>query len=496
MEIGDKILVLKTSSAPEPTPTPTPDPTSTPPPQVDTFVDVLSTMKGKVASVEVSEGEDVEAGDLLFKITPDSAYEDSLEDAVNAIYNAKENEANEEAQEKINAINAEYEDYKNNSPKIKFSLVDIGRASQVKLKIRIEGQNGSYPWYNRWDYDRSLFDLRIKAYHLGTLENKSSWDYLYYWRFTDAGDDDEGPNRDTSTRRLRIKRKNIWSDTYLPGNDNEVGVWYKTVSSNYGNFYSFDSSLLSEEELDSLSDSPTNWKDECDGSYTAEDSSESGSILDFSASAFTSWNYNPVSRKFQYTPYSGSKVDWSDIAAANPKKFFLNSLTINESNQNIFHVYSVVDKCVIDASADVAMGFLVCRQLFIKSRTKPLKMIGTFVVDYINIDPTAINKGVDWYNVFHRTSIKHLQARKILPSFNYCSIDPLRPLWVPNPTAIEVLKQKECSPYAIAKLSDPFTWSTFNPKCGLESSKSKKTTCKPLDRIDKFQVTLMGDVYE
>lgn len=154
-----------------------------------------------------------------------------------------------------------------------------------------------------------------------------------------------------------------------------------------------------------------------------------------------------------------------------------------------FHVMSLINKCVIPSNVNFVAGFYTCESLEIQARATPLRIIGTFIVGKIRIDPTAYKAGIRWSNIYHPSAAYELRAAGILGKLANnggtvnCS-STLPPLWMPNAGVKTVLSHFACNPVSLRK-ADPFKWSTIDPDCALDEP-SGKVKCKK--RVTRFLI--------
>lgn len=146
-----------------------------------------------------------------------------------------------------------------------------------------------------------------------------------------------------------------------------------------------------------------------------------------------------------------------------------------------FIIDSLVKDCVIESSANFVAGFLTCENLIISKRTTPLRMIGTFIVRSLHIDPSAYKAGIRWSSIYHPQATYELQEAHILGKLKDDSVydcgDPtIPPLWMPNIGITSAVKHYLCNPVSL-RSADPFKWTTVDPDCGVEKG-SPKVKCK------------------
>ncbi len=146
-----------------------------------------------------------------------------------------------------------------------------------------------------------------------------------------------------------------------------------------------------------------------------------------------------------------------------------------------FIIDSLVNTCIIESSANFVTGFLTCENLVIKARSTPLRIIGTFIVRTLTIDPSAYKSGIRWSSIYHPQATYELQEAQILGKLKDDSVydcgDPgIPPLWMPNIGITSAVKHYLCNPVSL-RSADPFKWTTVDPDCGVETG-SPKVKCK------------------
>jgi hypothetical protein len=151
---------------------------------------------------------------------------------------------------------------------------------------------------------------------------------------------------------------------------------------------------------------------------------------------------------------------------------------LDAAGQGKFHVVSRVGSCLIKSDADHVSGFFVCRKLKIEARTKPLKIIGTFIVEGLEIDPMALTSGIRWASIYNAQSTYLLRNWGILKPQKTMTCGALgSPIWHLNPSLIETANFSKCNTLSLREKADPFTWTAVDPDCGLLPGKGN-TVCK------------------
>lgn len=183
--------------------------------------------------------------------------------------------------------------------------------------------------------------------------------------------------------------------------------------------------------------------------------------VDFSGATRSSWNF---------------AGDSSSVLGHDP--VFDKTLTLDSGADGVFKVYSIAKECVIASSANLITGFYTCDSLRIEARQKPLRIIGTFIVGKLLIDPSAYKAGITWSSIYHPQVTQELRAAGVLKSVSGASCNaPKNPIWHPKPSVQEVADRMACNVISLRAKADPFQWTAVDPDCGLISGASN-TTCK------------------
>lgn len=157
----------------------------------------------------------------------------------------------------------------------------------------------------------------------------------------------------------------------------------------------------------------------------------------------------------------------------------------NGSTQNaVFDINSLVNECRIEASANFVTGFYTCNTLTISARTTPLRIIGTFIVGKLNIDPTAYTAGIRWSTIYHPQAVYEMRDAGILGKWRNnsgtinCDDPTVPPLWSPGLGVETAVKHYLCNPVSL-RTANPFKWTTVDPDCGIDVAVDPmKTACK------------------
>lgn len=189
--------------------------------------------------------------------------------------------------------------------------------------------------------------------------------------------------------------------------------------------------------------------------------------VSFAKSARSSWNF---------------AGDSSSTVGKDP---MLNSLEFNGTNSNFvakniaFRVHSIVGQCTIKPTANFVTGFYTCDNLTIEARSTPLRIIGTFIVGKMTIDPSAIKAGIQWSTIYYPQATRELREAGVLESMSGRDCDaPKAPIWHPIPSIQDVADRMKCNAISLRATADPFQWTAVDPDCGLISSASSNTSCK------------------
>ncbi len=213
----------------------------------------------------------------------------------------------------------------------------------------------------------------------------------------------------------------------------------------------------------------------CENSRDAQASQSFGSasyFTDFSATTRSSWNFA-----------GGDAVD---------KDPTLDKITFDGTNASTaanasFQVRSIVGQCIIKSTALFITGFFTCDKLIIEARVKPLRIIGTFIVGKLSIDPLAYKAGIVWSSIYHPQAVFELRKMNILkplpggPIGENCSSfganDINNPIWHPIPSVQFYSNRESCNVISLRERADPFRWTAVDPDCGLITGNSN-TVCK------------------
>jgi hypothetical protein len=172
----------------------------------------------------------------------------------------------------------------------------------------------------------------------------------------------------------------------------------------------------------------------------------------------------------------------------NPGKLILdaNNARFDGTHKPIFVISAIYDTCEITADANFVTGFFVCDNLIVDRRQDPLRIIGTFIVSKMSMDPSAYTYGVRWSNIYHPSAVYELRTAGVLNTSvpgEDCDV-PTDPLWQPYPSIQRVQYLYKCNPISLRNKADPFRWTSVDPDCGLDTNKVQ--TCKY--RVERYQL--------
>jgi hypothetical protein len=184
--------------------------------------------------------------------------------------------------------------------------------------------------------------------------------------------------------------------------------------------------------------------------------------------AAVSWDHSfaPSTRKswnFANPSVSPNFPSWNPAAGV---------LTINATMSSTFQVRSIIGTCRIDPNAVFVAGFYTCDKLEIPTRSKPLRIIGSFIVSSAEISPSAISEGITWSNIYQPQAVLELRAQNILGTNTSgvanCDL-PSSPIWNPEPGLLDLSRTFQCSPVALRSKGANWKWSLVDPDQGLIS---------------------------
>lgn len=202
---------------------------------------------------------------------------------------------------------------------------------------------------------------------------------------------------------------------------------------------------------------------------------------------------------FQGTDWSqsfarNSRHSWSFTNKESDRKNIIfddqNSYRIpGGGGSSTFRVISLAKDCIVEASANFVTGFYTCERLIIKSRSNPLRIIGTFIVSNgVDISPTAYTAGIRWSTIYHPMATYELRNATVLKAADGRSCESLNrfPIWHPYPAMMDVANMYKCNSISLRAKADPFRWTAVDPDCGLVRPTDTATRCK--NRMVRFYV--------
>lgn len=196
--------------------------------------------------------------------------------------------------------------------------------------------------------------------------------------------------------------------------------------------------------------------------------------LDMSESTNFAWNY-------ANTPV-GVIVDSSDHSPIPEITFTKPTATNLEQVEGYIKSSSksVVKKCIIPPDRTHVYGLYVCNELLVKARSTDLYMIGTFIVQNLNLEGSGYR--VKWHSLWTPAAADMIMKDFNNPPGTTASVcdgienKTLKDLYG-NPLLEKTLKQ--CSPQEII-MNGPnnFTWTTIDPNIGLAQPTDVMTSQK------------------
>ncbi|QLY26992.1 hypothetical protein [Bdellovibrio sp. KM01] len=218
---------------------------------------------------------------------------------------------------------------------------------------------------------------------------------------------------------------------------------------------------------------------------TSEDTADMAAKCEDYYNMINSQSFGAANWGVSFSP--GTRKSWNfagdlNATAADP---VVPSRTWTMDDQD-FYVRSIVKDCVITPKANFVAGFYTCDNLTIQGgRTKPLRIIGTFIIGKtLKIDEQAIRTGIVWSSIYYPQATQELRERGILhplsePS-NITKCDNLpSPIWHPMPSIQETADRMACNVISLRAKADPFKWTAVDPDCGIPVGATQTVpTCK------------------
>lgn len=340
---------------------------------------------------------------------------------------------------------------------------------------------------NKYDFNLNVQNEKSLIDHKGEVFKLSVRLKNYNLAYPDQ--DKKAVRRDSNDNSIDITALTGWLNFNRDGSDLLVSPHnlvsnnntYPTVTS--GTVVNNDNSLAAQ----------------CEAARNASDSQSFGSAAynyDFSPVSIKSWSFtdNLMKPGIPVPPPAPTFFWWTAVqaAAALPTavatSIILDSTNALETNAS-FQVRSFLGNCIIKPSAKFVTGFFTCKNLTIQARTTPLRIIGTFIVTGMTIDPTALNSGITWSSIYHPQAAKELRKLAILkPHFITANVNGQcestsfaarkdNPIWAPVPALADYMNRDSCNVISLRQKADPFRWTAVDPDCGIIEGKSN-TTCK------------------
>ncbi|AZZ36144.1 hypothetical protein CIK05_04825 [Bdellovibrio sp. qaytius] len=205
-----------------------------------------------------------------------------------------------------------------------------------------------------------------------------------------------------------------------------------------------------------------------------------------------------------FKPASFSSADFTSVAAdswhfAADDKTHVDQL-FDTDIYSTFGIGSIRKTCTFAASVNIINGFYVCENLIIQARTKPLKIIGTFMVlKNFSVHKSALAAGVTWQSIHNQSAVATMKSAGATPLMRRandtnCSTlyDGNVPFWHPDP-GLQLLSDRiRCSSTFLLQGKGPPRWTSVDPDCGRIGS-STNTQC--LKRIRNFNLIQLERVY-
>jgi hypothetical protein len=145
----------------------------------------------------------------------------------------------------------------------------------------------------------------------------------------------------------------------------------------------------------------------------------------------------------------------------------------NKSAHTPFRPYSIMADCTISAGAELVAGFYVCDELIIEARTKPLTIVGTFIVKGLDIKSpeTTLKAGIDWMSIYHPEATGILRRAGVLKPLEVgmdCQDEiTSKPIWAASAMSLkEYQHMVSCNVSSLRATAQPFQWTAVDPDCG------------------------------
>ena len=226
--------------------------------------------------------------------------------------------------------------------------------------------------------------------------------------------------------------------------------------------------------------------------------SENKDIPDVFQSVHWGYDFSPFTRRsWNFTVEEGQRGALRDTSTDDPDDVFPynhETLVIDNGNARFssasnvypqFLLKSIVKTCTVEATANFVTGFLTCDEFIIKPRSSPLEIIGTVITNRLKVDPSALQHGIRWSNIYHPQSVFRLkEARVLRPSKDRtesCSLS--NPFSESRGLSDVGVREKmfKCSPMSLlgdGNLEFNFRWTAIDPDCAVFNQEDKTISCK------------------
>lgn len=151
---------------------------------------------------------------------------------------------------------------------------------------------------------------------------------------------------------------------------------------------------------------------------------------------------------------------------------------------------SIVKECIVPNSIDFVFGFYVCETLSVVSRSRPLNLVGTFIVKNLKIDAASLSSGINFYSIWSSGGIQLLREKKHLrrerSANENCQFD--QPGWFSGLTEDYQADYQSCSPAKfLYQGANNFNWTTIDPEIGITGKDTQVTTqSKVVNRYRRY----------
>lgn len=156
---------------------------------------------------------------------------------------------------------------------------------------------------------------------------------------------------------------------------------------------------------------------------------------------------------------------------------------------------SIVTECIVPSTIDLVFGFYVCETLTIQARTRPLNLVGTYIVKNLNINNSALSNGVNFYSIWSTGGIELLRSNKHLrrerAATDDCSFD--KPGWFMGLDEDMLADYQACSPAKFLYVgANNFNWTTIDPEIGITGEAGQVTTLSKIaNRYRRYGVNVV-----